>query len=322
MPFYGGTKRVLMGAPAPVFLPPVGVFASLGAVSAAGLPNRTVTGVTNAGPSSKTSPLKYNTLTLNAGSTLKILDGSYAAIFIWCNRLVLGGGAVIRASGQDGESASECTPTQAGAGGSGGSGGGGGGAGSTGCCSYGGGGGQGGSGDDGDPGATSSCCIGGGNGGTGFGTGYTDASFLPGGYSTGAGGAGYGGGGQGGDSVFECFLNGSPAGGGGGGGGGLVYVVANDIIMTSSALTLSNLGGNPGLNADGNLYAYGGGGGVNMLFSKTKTGAGSISSIITGGGADNGSCRYSKINADLSLTTLVSSINQAGTGIITYTTPW
>lgn len=260
-------------SPSSLILPRVGPFASLAATPVSSLSDRTIVSAEDVTTNSRTSPLKYKTLTFPASSTLEVNWSalSTSQIFIWSNVLILGQGAQISANGEAGGDAVNlcCTFVVGGAGGRGGSGGGGGGA--TGSAfAMGGDGGTGVSGSDGESrlGQT------GGPGGTGYGTGYNGGySYGSGGDGTttggamlGAGGNGFGGGGAGGSGGGCC---GNVAGGGGGGGGGLIVLVCNWFQPDVCACGINTSGGLGGFGL-GSGGDQGGNGGDGVIWVATK----------------------------------------------------
>lgn len=272
---YIGKRRFAFGGNSDTtILPAAGPFAGFARVLVSSLPSLTVSTSSNIPASSRLSPLKYNRLTINSGRSWRANNStSKFCAFIWCDTLVLTG--TILTSGDPGVTAD--TPN-GGNGGDGGRGGLGGNGGDIGCCSF------------GNPGNTGTDYVG-----------IYNSEGFPydvGGESGTTGGNGYGGGGSGGPGDVNA------GGGGGGGGGGLIIVVCNNL---QGAGTLQSSGGNPGLDANSNLFATGGGGGVIQIYSKVKA-AGSISADVTGGiSAFDGSKKIYQINNDL--TTTIQTFN-------------
>lgn len=243
---------------ASVFLPNAGPFA-LGLDSIPTGPNvntlsdLTVSTNTSIPTSRRKTMLKYNRLTINASRTWTV-QAADMCLFVWANEIVING--TINTSGTDGNSANSNNGADGGYGASGG-GGGGGGIQCGGCSSTAGGGGTGGFGVNGESGGDSSAdCSPYASGGTG-GQGVGDANLVSGdGYdyagllllNIAGSGQPYGYGGQGANG------DGGGGGGAGGGSGGTQVYVCNS-IRAGAAGILRSRGGNPGLDADSDLFA-------------------------------------------------------------------
>jgi hypothetical protein len=227
-------KRTSTGTSSPALLPQVGPFASLASTPVTSVPNRTVSGGEFVATNSRASPMKYNTLTIQASSELDVdwSTSNTSQAFIWANIIILNQGAQVNARGENGSEPQNfcCSTAQGGDGGRGGSGGGGGGATNFGLA-LGGNGGSGGNGDGGQGLFGSAGGVGGGGYGSGYNTGYSYGNGSDGttnsGSTSGAGGNGFGGGGSGGNATEPCCVGSPTAGGGGGGGGGLIVLVCN-----------------------------------------------------------------------------------------------
>jgi hypothetical protein len=247
---------------APLILPRVGPFASLARTPVASVPNRIVSGGEFVTANFRSSPMKYNTLTIQNSSQLNVdwSTSNTAQVFVWANIIILNQGAQVNARGENGSDAQNfcCSTAQGGDGGRGGSGGAGGGATNFGIA-LGGNGGSGGNGDGGQGLFDSAGGVGGAGYGSSYNTGYSYGNGSDGttnsGSTSGAGGNGYGGAGSGGNAVEPCCVGSPTAGGGGGGGGGLIVLISNwfqpDIcgcgVSTSGGLGSNPLGaGDPG----------------------------------------------------------------------------
>lgn len=256
----------------------------------------------------RTSPLKYKNITVNAGVTLSAPPGGNWCIFIWCDQLTLNG--TIDVSGLTSLGAVD---------GAEGASGGGGGAGSDEENYFGGDGGSGGNGGNGQPypsdGIYGSPGLGGSGTGTTYNTGYTYGNggngtraittdgITQGGGLAGAGGNGYGGGGAGTDTGAGSATV------GGSSGAGLIVIVARVIVFGASG----TLKANGGDRFEGTMFSGAGGGGVIWVAAQKKQTSPS-SATVTGGFwyqdqgsfldiyADPGTAVLKEIEANLSLT--------------------
>lgn len=309
-------KKRAVASSSAVFLPRVGPFSNLAAVDVSTLSDVTYSTGTDV-VSSRTSPIKANTLTIDVGI---IMTSTTYAQWYWANTVVLNGQLSCNGNnGTDGVILPGCVPIPiGGSGGSGASGGGGGAASSADSQTALGG--SGGSGYAGDPGEISPSCTEvaqPGIGGSGYGISYnnTNPFILPsggngetqgcGGANPGLGQPGYGGAGPGGSILNTGGAGSGFASGGGGAGGGLVVIVCRRLVGGTGLVQCN--GGSFGNDVNGNcgpnfLFAGSGGGGVAALFAIQYDGGLSAPQVSGGsphccvGGGDPGNYAFYEIN--------------------------
>lgn len=309
MPFYQGTRRVLLGAPRPpVYLPQVGPFATSPRTKASSVPDRTIlnTAVTLAA-SRRATPLEYNTFTITNST---VSSGNDFCLFVRCNIFRLTSSAFLNYPGEGGTSG-DTGLHEPGNGGAGVSGGGGGGAFEA--CNPGTflSGGAGGVGYAGDPGSSGD--FSGGSGGLGSGRlafgppgdggpdNYDYAADMQGGPFI-SNDLPYLAAGDGSEGGKYCCGN-ELVGGGGGATGGMIVIACNQFTGANTN-TIYAYGGDGGLDGDGNGSPGGSGGNV-LIYAGAYPVAFMSGRVFTFGGVNSfsdGTNNLYKINADNSYT--------------------
>lgn len=305
----GPLKRKAGPSGPPIFLPQAGPFFDQAPINANLLPNLTVSGIVNAGTSRRSTPLKYNTVTINESALWRSTTAD-SCLFLWCNHLILNG---VMATFRTELNGSDGNEDFGGSGGSGAVAGGGGGGSPAGGCETTSGGSSGSpfspNGSAGEDGVTP-----GGPGGIGASTNWVsdgydysndltadpDSPFIPGDPAVTSATSGD----QGGSVCCGAITF---SGGGGGSSCGMMVVVANLITSSGGSPFVEAAGGDGGLDSNnfcGGGQADGGGGGCVLYYSKAYPSAfldGQVDVSGGNGATTSGAMVMYQINGDLSI---------------------